>query len=127
MTAAPSAIKLHRRTQTLELQFADASFNLPAEYLRVFSPSAEVRGHGVGQEVLQFGKKDVAITDIQSQGNYAIRLVFSDGHNSGIFTWEYLHQLGTNQIDNWQSYLQQLHNAGKHREADVSVVKLIDP
>ena len=122
---APEKIKLHRRTQVLDIEYADNSFQLPAEYLRVYSPSAEVKGHGQGQEVLQFGKKNVAITTIEPQGNYAIKIVFSDGHNSGIYTWNYLYELGLNQQANWQNYLQRLQQAGKNRDPDVGVVRIM--
>ena len=94
---APSAITLHARSRTLELHYADGeNYVLPCEYLRVYSPSAEVRGHGTGQEVLQTGKLNVAITDIKPVGNYALQLVFDDGHDTGIYSWDYLHQLGAN-------------------------------
>ena len=101
----PSAIKLHRRSQVLELVFGERSFELNAEYLRVFSPSAEVRGHGKGQEILQINKQDAQILGIEPQGNYAIRITFADGHNSGIYTWDYLYQLGEHYTSNWDGYL----------------------
>ena len=102
----------------------EAEHHLPAEYLRVFSPSAEVRGHGKGQEVLQYGKRRVLIQGIQKAGNYAIRITFNDGHDSGIFTWDYLYELGEGYTDNWISYLGRLHEAGQSREAGVQVVNL---
>ena len=100
----PSKIKLHRQSQTLELVFGEQSFTLSAEFLRVHSPSAEVKGHGPGQEVLQLIKESVEIIDLVAQGRYAIKLVFSDGHDSGLFTWAYLKELGQNQASLWQSY-----------------------
>ena len=102
----------------------DVRFQLPAEYLRVFSPSAEVRGHGKGQEVLQTGKRHVGIQALEKSGNYAIRITFSDGHDTGIFSWDYLFELGSNHTDNWANYLQRLHEAGESRDPDVQVVKL---
>lgn len=122
----PSKIKLHKQSQQLELHFGDEQFLLPAELLRVYSPSAEVKGHGPGQEVLQFGKKDVAINGVERAGNYALKLIFSDGHDTGIFTWSYLHDLGRNQEQLWSDYLQKLHLAGKSREKDTSVVKFVN-
>ncbi|HTF95898.1 MAG TPA: DUF971 domain-containing protein [Cellvibrio sp.] len=125
MTLVPSKIKLHKQSQQLELHFNGEQFLLPAEFLRVHSPSAEVKGHGPGQEVLQFGKKDVAITGIERAGNYALKLTFSDGHNTGIYTWDYFFELGKNQQKLWNEYLEKLHHAGKTRERDTSVVKFI--
>ena len=124
----PTKIKLHQADAQLEIHFSDgAQFELSAEFLRVHSPSAEVRGHGAGQEVLQHGKKYVQIIGVEKSGNYALRLTFDDGHDSGIYTWNYLHQLGTNQKTLWQQYLEKLNDAGKHREDDIQVVQLIDP
>lgn len=123
----PSHIKLRKRTQILELQFADKTFDLPAEFLRVHSPSAEVRGHGEEQAVLQYGKRNVSIIDIDQQGHYAIRLVFDDGHDSGIYTWDYLYELGTHQEALWHTYLKKLASESKAREAGVSGIKIIDP
>src|SRR5277367_4646892 len=103
---SPTQIKLRRAENLLEIAFEDGTeMSLPAEYLRVQSPSAEVQGHGPGQQVLVARKKDVAITGIEPTGNYAIRLVFSDGHDSGIFSWDYLHQLGMEQKIRWRRYL----------------------
>ena len=102
----------------------EAEHHLPAEYLRVFSPSAEVRGHGKGQEVLQYGKRRVLIQGIQKTGNYAIQITFNDGHDSGIFTWDYLYELGEGYTDNWINYLGRLHEAGQSREPGVQVVNL---
>lgn len=123
----PSKIRLHKQTRQLELQFGDETLLLPAEFLRVHSPSAEVKGHGPGQAVLQHGKREVAITQIERAGNYALKLVFDDGHDTGIYTWEYLHHLGTQQESLWQAYLDELHRAGKTRDANTSVVRLMDP
>lgn len=113
---APTAVNVHKRSATLELVYENGdSHQLPAEYLRVFSPSAEVQGHGPGQAVLQHGKKEVQFLDIEPQGHYAIKITFSDGHDSGIFSWEYLFQLGENHQQNWQQYLADLDTAGKSR------------
>ena len=112
---APTQIKLHKKSQTLELVFNDQPYTLSSEFLRVLSPSAEVRGHGKGQEVLQTAKKFVEITDITTIGNYAIKLTFSDGHDTGIYSWDYLLELGNNKDSLWQQYLQQLESAGASR------------
>lgn len=113
----PTEIKLHQISGVLELNYEDGtSFNLSAEFLRVNSPSAEVQGHSKDQAVLQHGKKMVKIADIVSQGHYAIRIDFSDGHDTGIFSWDYLYKLGENQADMWQDYLKKLEAAGKSRE-----------
>ena len=114
---SPTEIKLRRAENLLELSFEDGSaLSLPAEYLRVESPSAEVQGHGPGQHQLVGGKKRVAITGIEPTGNYAIRLVFSDGHDTGIFTWDYLQQLGREHTIRWRRYLHLLEEAGLSRE-----------
>jgi DUF971 family protein len=114
---SPSNIVLHTVSRVLEIAFDDgASFRLPFEFLRVYSPSAEVRGHGPGQEVLQVGKRDVLISDLRSVGHYAIQPVFSDGHDSGIFAWDYLYELGANQQQLWSDYLARLEAAGASRE-----------
>lgn len=115
----PTELNLHRQSKVLELSFDDgAHFNLPCEYLRVFSPSAEVRGHGPGQETLQLGKEDVNIANITPVGNYAVVLHFDDGHNTGIYSWDTLYDLGKNQEANWTGYLARLEAAGhKHRPA----------
>ena len=114
----PTEINVHKKSAILELRFDDGShFELPAEYLRVFSPSAEVQGHGPGQSVLQHGKKDVQFRDLEPQGHYAVRISFSDGHDSGIYSWKYLLELGKNQEQYWADYLQQLESAGKSRES----------
>jgi DUF971 family protein len=118
----PTEIKLHRGSRILEVTFTDGMvFNLPCEFLRVYSPSAEVRGHGPGQEVLQAGKKDVGIEGIEPIGTYAVKLVFSDGHDTGLYTWSYLRELGTNHDRLWQAYLERLQRAGASRDANVPV------
>ena len=122
---APKRILVTETKDTLSLEYDQQRFNLSAEYLRVFSPSAEVRGHGQGQQVLQVGKKNVTIETVVRSGNYAIQLVFSDGHDSGIYSWDYLLDLGTNFNSNWSDYLERLHQAGKTREAEAQVVKLL--
>ena len=113
----PTALTLHQQSRVLEIGFDDgATFRLPYELLRVWSPSAEVRGHGPGQEVLQTGKRDVGIVDITPVGHYAIQPTFSDGHDSGLYTWALLHDLGTNQARYWQDYLDRLAAAGIDRD-----------
>lgn len=120
MTTAPvpTEIRLHKKSRLVEIAYADGSrFRLPCEYLRISSPSAEVRGHGPGQEILLVGKESVGITTIEPVGHYAIRLRFDDGHDSGLYTWEYLRELADNQEANWQAYLQKLQETGyKRRE-----------
>jgi len=112
----PTEIRLRRKSRRLELTFEDgATFTLPAEYLRVHSPSAEVRGHGPGQEVLQVGKEHVGITVIEPVGQYAIRIVFDDGHDTGLYSWDYLYDLGANEPARWQRYLDRLAAAGHPR------------
>jgi len=123
----PDKIRFHKNSQQLELHYGAEQFLLEAEFLRVHSPSAEVKGHGPGQAVLQYGKKAVAIVNLERAGNYALKLTFDDGHATGIYTWEYLHQLGVNKQQLWESYLQALHDAGKSREANTNVVRLINP
>lgn len=114
--ARPTEIKLHQKSRVLELEFDDGfNCNLPCEYLRVHSPSAEVQGHGPGQEVLQVGKEQVGIEKLEPAGNYALKIHFDDGHNTGIFTWEYLHGLGTYYDENWEKYLKRLEAAGHTR------------
>jgi len=113
----PADVKLHQISGILELGYEDGTiFNLSAEYLRVHSPSAEVQGHSREQAILQFGKKLVKIADIIPQGHYAIRIHFSDNHDSGIFSWAYLHELGSHQDRLWSEYLANLEKAGKTRE-----------
>lgn len=114
MQHKPTNIQLHQHSRVLEITFSSGeNVKLPCEYLRVFSPSAEVQGHGPGQEVLQLGKEQINITAIEPIGQYAIRLVFDDKHSSGLFTWEYLYSLGQNRVENWQRYLRKLESA-KH-------------
>lgn len=114
----PTGITLHQRSRLLEIAFDDGSvFRLPYEFLRVYSPSAEVRGHGPGQEVLQTGKKDVEIRALEPVGSYAVQPTFSDGHATGIYSWEYLHHLGVNQERMWKEYLEKLKAADASRDA----------
>ncbi len=108
---APEEIVYHKIGHTLEIAWPDARFDLPAELLRVYSPSAEVRGHSEQERVLQTGKKNVGIKAIEAIGNYAIRITFDDGHDSGIFAWDYLYELGNNQAQHWQDYLSDLKQA----------------
>ncbi len=113
----PTEIRLHQKSRLLEVHFDNgARFTLPAEFLRVYSPSAEVRGHGPGQEVLQVGKEDVNIQAIEPVGQYAVKLIFTDGHDTGIYSWDYLYELGENQIQLWQDYLARLREAGHSRK-----------
>ena len=113
----PTDIRLHQKSRVLEISFNDgANFSLPCEFLRVHSPSAEVRGHGPGQEVLQVGKEDVNISAIEPVGSYAIKLVFDDGHSTGLYTWSYLYKLGRNQKEFWALYLGRLREAGHERK-----------
>ena len=118
----PTAINLHQKSRELELGYPDGSYRLPCEYLRVYSPSAEVKGHGPGQEVLQVGKIKVGITDIKPVGNYALQLIFDDGHDSGIFSWNYLRELCEHQAEYWQNYLDRLSAAGAGRDPEVQVL-----
>ena len=116
-TPAPTEIKLHQKSQVLEIAFADGkTFELPSEFLRVYSPSAEVRGHGPGQEVLQAGKKNVQIVAVEPVGQYAVQLRFSDGHDTGIYTWDLLYTYGERHDTMWQQYLSRLKEAGASRE-----------
>lgn len=113
----PTEITAHQSSRKLEIAFDDgARYTLPFEFLRVYSPSAEVRGHGPGQETLQVGKRNVGITDIQPSGSYGVKLVYDDGHDSGIYTWAYLYELGQDQDGLWQDYLQRLEAAGESRD-----------
>lgn len=116
-TPVPTAIALRTTSRVLELSYGDTNYQLPFEFLRVYSPSAEVRGHGQGQEVLQTGKRNVEITAIEPVGHYAIRIVFSDGHDSGIYSWDLLHSFCLNQQGMWEAYLRQLEAAGYTRES----------
>lgn len=116
-TPIPTEIKLHKQSKQLEIAFDDGSrFNMPFEFLRVFSPSAEVRGHGPGQETLQVGKINVDITAVEPVGHYAVVLIFDDGHDSGIYSWDYFYDLGKNQDAYWQEYLRRMEAAGESRE-----------
>ncbi len=114
----PVNITLHQESNTLELVYGENHYHLPAEYLRVYSPSAEVRGHGKGQEILQTNKEGVSITQLEPVGNYALKIYFDDGHNSGLFTWDYLYQLATEKNQYWQHYLQRLQQAGYQHHSD---------
>lgn len=118
-TPRPTDVKLHQKSRVLEISFDDGkSFSLPCEYLRVYSPSAEVRGHGPGQEVLQVGKEDVNIEKLEPVGNYALQIHFDDGHNTGIYSWETLYTLGENYDALWQEYLGRLKEAGHQRKSN---------
>ena len=117
-TPHPTALTLHQSSRVLEIAFADGrTFRLPYEFLRVYSPSAEVRGHGPVQETLQVGKREVAITTVEPVGHYAIQPTFSDSHASGIYSWDYLYDLGDRQDELWQRYLDRLAEAGASRDA----------
>ena len=118
---APEEIVYHKIGHTLEVAWPDARFDLPAELLRAFSPSAEVRGHSEQERVLQTGKKNVGIKTIDAIGNYAIRITFDDGHDSGIYAWDYLYDLGTNQTQHWQDYLSDLKQANASRLPTIPV------
>ncbi len=120
----PTTINIHKKSATLELGYQEGeTFTLSAEFLRVHSPSAEVQGHGPGQEVLQVGKRNVQFSDVEPQGNYAIKIIFSDGHDSGIYSWDYLYELGRNQETLWQTYLDKLAEAGKSRDPQFIAVQ----
>lgn len=113
----PTAITLHQKSRVLEIAFSDGrSFRLPYEFLRVYSPSAEVRGHGPGQEVLQTGKRDVQVLSLEPVGSYAVQPSYSDGHNTGIYSWDYLYELGEHQERLWSEYLAKLDAAGGSRD-----------
>ena len=121
-TPTPVSITAHGQSRVLEIAFSDgATFRIPFELMRVYSPSAEVQGHGPGQEVLQTGKRDVAIVDIEPVGNYAVKPTFSDGHDSGLFTWEYLYFLGSQEQQLWVDYEQRLQAAGLGRDDPMPV------
>jgi DUF971 family protein len=121
-TPQPTAITVHQQSRVLEVGFADGqTFRIPFELMRVYSPSAEVQGHGPGQEVLQTGKREVELTELEPVGNYAIQPTFSDGHNSGIFSWDYLYFLGSQQSQLWAQYEERLQAAGMQRDADMPV------
>jgi len=113
----PTEIKLHQKSRVLEVAFNDGkTFRLPCEFLRVYSPSAEVRGHGPGQEVLQTGKKNVEITRVEPVGHYAVQLTFSDSHDTGIYSWDLLYDYGVRQEEMWRHYLKRMEAAGASRE-----------
>jgi DUF971 family protein len=117
MSQQPTELKLHQQSRTLEITYDDgAAFQLPYEFLRVYSPSAEVAGHGPGQEVLQVGKKNVGITELVPVGSYAVQINFDDGHDTGLYTWDKLYWLGKNQATLWQEYLDKMIAAGASRE-----------
>ncbi len=126
MSKLPLDIKLHQKSRTLELVYDEqgtaTSYELTAEYLRVHSPSAEVRGHGQGNEVLQTGKQFVGIKGVEPSGNYAIKIIFDDGHDSGLYTWDYLYDLSVNQQTYWDKYLQDLQEAGESRNNNMIAV-----
>jgi len=122
--AVPSLIKFHKQSQTLELAWNNTPVQLSAEMLRVLSPSAEVRGHG--KPVLQFGKKNVRILKLEPVGNYALKITFDDGHDSGLFNWGYLQDLCENQDQHWQAYLDELASAGKSRESNTITFKSVE-
>ena len=120
-TPRPTALTVHQATRVLEISFDDgASFRIPFELMRVYSPSAEVQGHGPGQEVLQTGKREVGITEIAAVGHYAVQPSFSDGHDTGIFSWDLLYRLGHEQADYWQRYEKRLVEAGADRDAPMA-------
>ncbi len=120
----PTAIELHKASKTLSLKYANGDvYQLPAEFLRVHSPSAEVQGHG--KPILQIGKLGVGLTRLEPAGQYALKLCFDDGHDSGLFTWDYLDQLGQRQSELWQDYLHVLNAVGKSRDPNESQVKLL--
>ena len=124
MTPLPSAINLHKASKTLTLKYPSGEeYHLPAEFLRVHSPSAEVQGHG--NPILQTGKINVGLSKIEPAGQYALKLTFDDGHDSGLFTWDYLYQLAVRQQALWDDYLQELKKAGKSRDPSESIVKLM--
>ena len=124
----PQNIALHKKSRQLELQYdGEKPLVLDAEYLRVYSPSAEVRGHHPAQAVLQHSKKNVGIESVSPVGNYALQIHFDDNHSSGIYSWDYLHQLGVEKERYWQDYLQRLAAEGQSRDPEIQVVNLIDP
>ena len=125
MKASPSNIQLHQKTRVLAVEFSTGEcFKLPCEYLRVFSPSAEVQGHSPEQAMLQVGKEKVNIIAIEPIGQYAVKLVFDDRHNSGLYTWDLLYSLGQNRLQNWQDYLQKLRQSGHQRMAQSTDILL---
>ena len=126
-TAKPTNIKLHQKSRVVEISFDDGChFELPCEYLRVFSPSAEVRGHGPGQEVLQVGKETVNVDAIEPVGTYAVVFKFDDGHDTGIYSWDTLYDLGQNKFTYWKEYIQRLADAGYQRKEQPYDMNMID-
>jgi DUF971 family protein len=122
-TPVPTEIKVHQKSRVMEIAFSDgARFELPFEFLRVYSPSAEVRGHGPGQEVLQTGKRGVEIAAVEPVGAYAIQPTFSDGHATGIYSWDYLYEIGLNRDALWAQYLKRLEAAGASRDVDTTAM-----
>ena len=118
----PTALTVHSQSRILEIAFSDgAEFRIPFELMRVYSPSAEVQGHGPGQEILQTGKREVTVIELEPIGNYAVKPVFSDGHESGIFSWDYLYKLGADQAQLWDEYQRRLQAAGVDRDAPMAV------
>jgi DUF971 family protein len=116
-TPWPTEITVHQKSLLVQISFSNGkTFQLPFEFLRVYSPSAEVRGHGAGQEVLQVGKRGVAVTEVHPVGTYAVRFTFSDEHDTGIYSWDYLYSIGTNHEELWQRYLKRLEEAGASRD-----------
>ena len=121
--SAPQKIHWHKQSNTLELVYSESSYHLTAEFLRVHSTSAEVKGHGPDQAVLVYGKIDVKIQKIESVGHYGLKIFFDDGHDTGIYTWAYLHELGVNKAQYWQQYLAKLHEAKQSRDPHTNVVR----
>ena len=128
MAAVPILIKLHRKSRVLEVGYADGTrHELPCEYLRIYSPSAEVRGHSGGEPMVVPGKRNVAIERIEPVGHYAVRLVFSDGHDSGLYSWDVLEDLGANHERHWQRYLERLAEHGLTRDSEVTKLSALPP
>ena len=124
----PTNVKFHKKDGSLELVYSDAnSFTLSGEFLRVHSPSAEVRGHGPGEEVLQHGKKEVKVTSLEAAGHYALLIHFDDGHNTGIYSWSYLKELCDQQAEYWEKYLRLLNEAGLSRDPEEQALKFFNP
>ena len=122
-TPTPESLTVHGQSRVLEIGFSDGKqFRIPFELMRVYSPSAEVQGHGPGQETLQTGKRDVTVVELEPVGNYAVKPTFSDGHDTGLFTWEYLYFLGDQQAALWQQYEERLQAAGTDRDAPMPVM-----
>lgn len=123
----PKSIKINKARDAISLKFDESgTFHISAEFLRVMSPSAEVRGHSRDEAILQTGKRDVVIEDIQKTGNYALRIYFDDGHDSGIYSWDYLHELSTNHAEYWSQYLKNLHTSGESRDKETQTLKVLD-